>query len=157
MITREQVMQQYREALPGKVMGFFLDHRPLSNFHLEPFTWRGVVWPASEQAYQAMKSDDPKEWERFSKLSCVEAKNEGGKIQLKTAFWDDIKFDIMLEILRIKFRDCPIARQVLLSTGDAHLEECNWWKDQCWGTVNGYGKNNLGKILMKVREEISHE
>ena len=37
-----------------------------------------------------------------------------------------------------------------------HLEEGNWWGDIFWGVdkKTGAGENNLGKILMKVREEL---
>jgi predicted NAD-dependent protein-ADP-ribosyltransferase YbiA (DUF1768 family) len=35
------------------------------------------------------------------------------------------------------------------------LEERNAWGDTDWGTdINGVGENNLGKILMKVREKL---
>ena len=42
----------------------------------------------------------------------------------------------------------------LLETGNEHLEEGNTWGDRIWGTVNGVGQNRLGKILMRVREEL---
>lgn len=41
-----------------------------------------------------------------------------------------------------------------LDTGNRHLEECNTWNDRYWGTVNGKGENNLGKILMRIRDEL---
>ena len=37
---------------------------------------------------------------------------------------------------------------------DEYLEEGNNWGDKVWGTVNGEGENNLGKILMRVRKEL---
>ena len=46
---------------------------------------------------------------------------------------------------------------MLLDTGDKFIEETNWWKDQFWGVYNGVGENNLGKILMRIREEIKNE
>ena len=42
----------------------------------------------------------------------------------------------------------------LLKTGDAMLIEGNTWGDRIWGQVNGVGENNLGKILMRIREEL---
>jgi predicted NAD-dependent protein-ADP-ribosyltransferase YbiA (DUF1768 family) len=56
--------------------------------------------------------------------------------------------------VRYKFTHDAKLRQKLLATGDAILEEGNDWGDQVWGVVNGVGKNRLGKILMKVREEL---
>ena len=37
------------------------------------------------------------------------------------------------------------------------LEEGNNWGDKYWGTVEGEGKNMLGKLLMKVRAILSNE
>ena len=49
---------------------------------------------------------------------------------------------------------------MLLSTGDQELIEGTWWHDKFWGICictkcANKGDNNLGKILMTVREEIS--
>jgi len=34
------------------------------------------------------------------------------------------------------------------------LEETNTWGDKYWGVCNGEGENQLGKLLMKIRENI---
>ena len=34
------------------------------------------------------------------------------------------------------------------------LIEGNTWNDTYWGVCNGVGKNTLGQLLMKIREEI---
>jgi len=41
---------------------------------------------------------------------------------------------------------------MLLQTGDEELIEGNKWGDRFWGVCKGKGKNNLGKILMKIRD-----
>jgi ribA/ribD-fused uncharacterized protein len=152
MATREQVLVQYKSSLPDKVMGFFEEHRPLSNFHLESFTWREIIWPSSENAYQAAKTD-ASDWPRFAMMSPSESRRAGQKAKLVVKNWDDERFRVMSEILKFKFSSCPIAQRVLISTCNVHLEECNWWGDRYYGTVNGDGFNALGKILMKIREE----
>lgn len=43
-------------------------------------------------------------------------------------------------------------RTKLIATGEKYIEETNWWGDIYWGVCNGKGENNLGKILMNVRE-----
>ena len=53
-----------------------------------------------------------------------------------------------------KFSQHPELAEKLLATGNAHLEEGNSWGDKVWGTVGGVGANNLGKILMRVRETL---
>ena len=35
----------------------------------------------------------------------------------------------------------------------AELIEGNNWKDTYWGVCHGKGQNNLGKLLMRIREE----
>lgn len=68
--------------------------------------------------------------------------------------WNSRKYDVMSIILMDKFYRNVKLRDLLISTGDKYLEEKNWWSDSDWGvdSETGIGKNNLGKILMKVRE-----
>ncbi|MDE7478548.1 MAG: NADAR family protein, partial [Lachnospiraceae bacterium] len=68
--------------------------------------------------------------------------------------WEKVKFDIMYEICKAKFSQNEELREKLIATGKVRLEEGNTWGDKIWGTVNGKGQNNLGKILMRVREEL---
>ena len=63
--------------------------------------------------------------------------------------WDEIKADIMLKGLRAKFKN-PELRKKLLATGNLPLHE-NSPTDMYWGIK---GKDMLGKLIMKVREEI---
>jgi predicted NAD-dependent protein-ADP-ribosyltransferase YbiA (DUF1768 family) len=62
----------------------------------------------------------------------------------------------MLDALRDKFSD-PELRAKLLATGDEFLVEGNHWGDTYWGVCNGKGRNMLGSLLMKVREEIKND
>jgi predicted NAD-dependent protein-ADP-ribosyltransferase YbiA (DUF1768 family) len=61
----------------------------------------------------------------------------------------------MRDLIRIKFSKDPLKSR-LLNTGDSELIEGNWWGDKFWGVDErtGVGKNNLGKILMEIREEL---
>jgi hypothetical protein len=61
----------------------------------------------------------------------------------------------MYRILRAKFTQNKNLRKMLVDTGDAYLEETNYWHDTFWGVYNGIGENNLGKLLMVVRDEIN--
>jgi predicted NAD-dependent protein-ADP-ribosyltransferase YbiA (DUF1768 family) len=60
----------------------------------------------------------------------------------------------MTMVVRAKFTQNRILADKLIATGDTELIEGNNWRDYFWGMCNGKGKNNLGKILMKVREEL---
>lgn len=155
-VTKEQVLAYYENGLqlrPPAVYGFFRRHRPLSNFHLEPFMWNGILWPASENAYMAAKINPDNPDGSFADLTPAEAQKKGQTVKLVEG-WDGMKSGVMLSILLDKFRQCPTARECLISTGRMHLEESNWWGDKFWGTVDGEGRNQLGKALMTVREWI---
>ena len=60
----------------------------------------------------------------------------------------------MKNICLAKFLQNPDLKEKLLSTGDAELVEGNTWNDTFWGVNSrtGKGDNNLGKILMNVRQ-----
>lgn len=128
-------------------------YRFLSNFWYSPVMVDGVAYPTVEHAYQAAKRDDPeyKEWIR-SALKPGEAKKRGKNKQGPD--WPTKSLSVMLSLLRQKFEEAD-ERAYLLSTGDAELIEGNTWGDTFWGQCPlGVGENNLGKLLMQVREEL---
>ena len=63
---------------------------------------------------------------------------------------------VMYEICKAKFRQNPDLAERLISTSDFELIEGNNWGDHIWGVCDGYGENRLGKILMRIREELIH-
>lgn len=70
--------------------------------------------------------------------------------------WSKIKVKRMHNVLKAKFSDNEL-RQKLLDTGDSILIE-NSKSDAFWGVgKHGKGRNKLGGLLMKVREEIKKE
>lgn len=125
----------------------------LSNFYESPITWRGITYKNNEAAFQSAKTNDENLRKSFSSLNPSQAKAKGRRIKLRDD-WEEVKFDIMFEICFAKFSQNEDLRLKLISTQDQHLEEGNTWGDKIWGTVNGIGQNNLGKILMRVREEV---
>ena len=84
------------------------------------------------------------------------AKKMGRSLQIRPD-WEDVKLNIMEDLVRLKFTTHSGLRKKLLRTGDAELIEGNWWGDQFWGVSKGYGENHLGKILMKVRDDFKNE
>lgn len=127
----------------------------LSNFYIAELVWDGIVWPHSEAAYQAAKTLDRATRLRFSKMSPSATKRAGKTLVLRED-WEEVKFEIMYEIVRAKFEQNPDLKQKLIDTGDAYLEEGNMHKDNIWGCCppgNKNGKNWLGKILMDLRTE----
>ncbi len=136
-----------------KITSFSDEYRFLSNFYPASIWWYGSGFPTTEHAYQASKMKDVEHFMTIVLLSTPgKAKSVGQKLPIRDG-WEDAKLDVMREINQLKFA-IPKLCEKLLATGDAHLEEGNNWGDQFWGTVDGVGENHLGKILMKIRDEI---
>ena len=123
----------------------------LSNFYPCKIEYLGFSFSSSEAAYQAAKN--PKYAESFAKLSPGAAKKLGKWVVLRED-WEEVKLSVMEEILRLKFADPELAK-LLIATGDEELVEVNWWGDRFWGVCKGEGENHLGKLLMKIRSELS--
>ena len=83
-----------------------------------------------------------------------EARRMGRRLEYRKD-WEDIKLDIMKEIIKCKFDQNADLQEKLLNTGLEELVEGNDWKCEFWGVDSrtGKGENHLGKILMDVREE----
>jgi ribA/ribD-fused uncharacterized protein len=136
------------------ITSFRGEYRWLSNFATSAVIRNGVWYVSSEHAYQAAKATTQEQHDWVARAaSCGEAKKRGNKVMLRPD-WDEICVGVMEECVRSKFALNPDLRDRLLATGTAKLEEGNNWGDQFWGTVNGIGDNHLGKILMKVRDEL---
>jgi len=109
--------------------------------------------PSLEHAFQAAKAVRK---EDFDKICLAEnpgkAKRLGKTIPVRED-WEKVKLRVMEDLLRQKFSN-PELRKALLETGDAELIEWNDWGDCWWGICRGIGENHLGRLLMKIREEL---
>lgn len=129
----------------------------LSNFYPSTLELEGEFYPTVEHAFQAAKTDSPDERATVRTADTPgKAKHRGRRVTLRPD-WEEVKNDIMLELLRCKFSD-PGLQEMLLSTGEAELIEGNWWHDRYWGQCEcarcgGQGRNELGRLLMQVRAE----
>lgn len=129
-------------------------HRFLSNFYECNLEWDGIKWTSSEAAYQAAKTLDRNKRLEFVNLSPSETKRKGKAVVLRSD-WEEVKIEIMAEILFAKFEANPQLKKMLIETGDAHLEEGNNWHDRFWGVCppgSKTGKNHLGRLLMELRD-----
>lgn len=143
--------------------------RFLSNFYPAKIEHQGITYPTVEHYYVAMKvkNDQQIDGKFITYIDCREliakmpAEQAGkvkqfGKIIKVRKDWDDVKLDVMLWGVREKFKHEDL-KEMLLATGDEELVEGNWWNDTYWGICKGEGENNLGKILMKVRNELQQQ
>jgi hypothetical protein len=136
---------------PG-IYGFFGEYRWLSNFYGFSIEYNGNKFRSTEHAYQAAKCLDPNDINLFSGCTMAEAKLYGRKVARRPD-WEQAKDGVMLDVLRIKYMN-PELKQKLIDTNGLYLEETNWWGDQYWGVCEGKGLNKLGKLIMRVRDEI---
>ena len=141
------------------------DHFFLSNFFPAPLEFEGMMFKTSEHAFQAMKTEDLDErrWVADQQtagqakragelLADVASFLRGRKITLRPD-WNEIRVDVMENIVREKFRQNPHLIDELIATGSEDLIEGNNWNDTFWGVCSGNGANWLGRILMKLRFE----
>ena len=136
------------------------DYDWLSNFYICDIIYEGQYYNSAEAAYQAQKCLDEEEKKTFITLPPGKAKRFGMKIKLRTD-WEQVKEQIMYEILLVKFIKNVELKDRLLATGDAFLAEENYWGDKFWGICPADGElgkdglNKLRELLMLVRTTIS--
>lgn len=130
----------------------------LSNFYTSNMRGRTTT---VEHYFQAAKTLVPDEQQAI--LAARDpgmAKKLGRKATLR-ADWDEVKVRVMRLNLRWKFAD-PELRQRLISTYPSGLVEGNQWHDNFWGNCTcgrpscaEPGQNNLGRLLMELRRELT--
>lgn len=122
----------------------------MSNFFEATVSYRGKVYRNAEAAYQAQK--DPARAGEFIMLKGNDAKALGSKVTLRQD-WEEIKVQVMYEVVEAKFTQNRNLMQKLIQTGNAELVHGNIHRDTFWGIYGGKGENMLGKILMEIRDE----
>jgi len=146
---------RYCEVKP--IDQFSGDNRFLSNFYWSKVFYDGIIYPSAEHAYQAAKTNDYKIKKFIANLSTPNKAKEFGKGLILNAdkkAWYKNSLLIMENVVWNKFCENTNLLDKLLDTYPAELIEGNYWNDTFWGVCNGKGENHLGKILMKVRQEL---
>jgi hypothetical protein len=130
-----------------------------SNFSPHPIELEGYFWPTSEHYYQAQKfvgTPDQHLYESIRIAPSPEAAAAIGRDQHHhpRTDWDTIKPAVMYKAVFTKFSTHPELTDILLQTGDELIIEDSS-TDAYWGCgSDGAGQNQLGKILMQVRERL---
>ena len=137
------------------------DH-PFSNYYAAPAEYEGLTFTTGEGAFQAAKTLDIAARRAFVSIDPGAAKGKGRKLELRPD-WEDVKYQVMLNVLRSKFHD-PVLRKMLLDTRDRLIiEDTTGWHDNVWGDCrcekcqNIQGMNLLGKALMSLRTSLRME
>lgn len=130
----------------------------MSNFAPYTFSDGSRIWPTSEHYFQAQKFFVPQIQEKIRQIaSPMDAALEGRNRQNPLrSDWEEVKDEVMLQALRMKFSQNPEIARELLATGDANIIE-HTRNDAYWADGgDGSGKNKLGLLLMQVREELKN-
>jgi ribA/ribD-fused uncharacterized protein len=131
-------------------------HGEFSNFAPFPIFLAGKRWPTSEHYFQAQKfagTPHAEEIRRAKKPRLAAEMGRDRKRPLRRD-WESVKDGVMLDALRAKFSQHADLRALLLATGDAKLVE-HTANDAYWGDGgDGSGRNRLGQLLMRVRDEL---
>lgn len=125
----------------------------LSNFYFVFVELDGELYPSVEHAYQAAKTLDKNERLTIQTAKDPATAKKLGRMVSHRRDWKEVNLSVMEGLLRQKFSGGEL-RQRLLDTGNKEIIEDNTWGDTFWGVCNGKGENHLGKLLMKIREEI---
>lgn len=154
---------------------FNSSYRFLSNFYVfrHPITRQDMEFYSVEAAYQHSKytlwehlydegkctQAPPSEYRDIPFMTPSQSKKFSSDYNMPDevkAVFDEYKDDIMTSLVRDKYMSNPDLWTELVNTHDWELVEGNWWRDSYWGFCmhTKTGDNRLGKITMKIREEL---
>ena len=120
-----------------KVIGFFRELNPLSNFHLTQFSINGITYHSSEQFIQHQKivmfGDQSTEKMILTTETPLECKSIGKNISnFNMTDWKENAKAMCVPGLLAKFEQHAMLAKLLTSTNGYKLVEC--CNDKVWGT-----------------------
>lgn len=147
---------------------FYGKNSPYSNFYYVEFEYKGYKVTSSEQAFMLEKASmfDKSMVERIlSTTNPAEIKKLGRKVKnFDEKKWNEVRYDIMVDILCAKFSTEPLKTE-LLNTGIEFIVEASP-TDKIWGAGLALGdprlnyakyypgRNLLGHALMDARARL---
>lgn len=151
---------------PERVCFYEQDFYVLSNFSAFTIMWKGLRFDTSEAVYHWEKFNNlgltPFEQAVLDSIRTAPSAHEAFKIgqehkRLRRRDWDEVKVDVMRDILVEKVCQHEYVHRKLLATGNRELVE-NSWRDDFWGWgPNRDGQNMLGKLWMEIRADLRGE
>lgn len=104
----------------------------------------------------AKNADDSSWLQECLTLPPNECKKRSREINLRPD-WNDVKLNVMYEVLVIKFTQEPF-KSLLLATENENIVEGNFHNDKFWGVdiklTPNEGENWLGRLIMDIRTKI---
>jgi N-glycosidase YbiA len=130
-----------------------------SNFSPHSIQMEGEIWPTSEHYYQAQKFVGTQDLHLCRLIQQVPSPEKAAAIGRNPIYtvrqnWHTLKPAIMYGAVLTKFTTYPDLMALLLSTDEELIVE-NSSTDDYWGCgSDGLGQNQLGKVLMRIRQEL---
>lgn len=127
-----------------------------SNFSAHKVRYKGVTYATAEHAFHAQKFMD--KGLRGQIIQCgspLEAWKLAKELKSqRRTDWNDVKVEVLTDIIREKVNQHQEVKAALLATDDREIIEINK-NDEFWGSGSGgNGQNHTGKILMRIRAEL---
>jgi ribA/ribD-fused uncharacterized protein len=129
----------------------------LSAFSAHSIKYKGVRYATVEHAYHCQRYPDTTDSDIRRYIAKETSARKAWKLSqtfksYQHKDWDTIKVNVMEELCRAKMDQHEDVKQALLSSGDYLILKD--YPDEFWGVgING-GKNTMGCIWMKLRDEI---
>lgn len=141
-----------------------------TNFYSAPILLDGKEWPTTEHYFQAQRFPNNPGIQEYIRTKCRSGRDAFNAARadrnqhavIPKDEWSAIKWGAMYRAVKAKFKQHADLKKLLLSTGNKVLVE-HAAPDTYWGIginpkTGKAGYNNLGIILMKVRDKIrAHE
>mmetsp|Transcript_31001 Transcript_31001/g.35399 ORF Transcript_31001/g.35399 Transcript_31001/m.35399 type:complete len:186 (-) Transcript_31001:27-584(-) len=147
--------------LDGDTVYFYgrkLPYYEFSNFYPASFVIDGKEYKTSEHYFQSMKFIDDEtamEKVRNAKSPGQAAKMGRDRSNPLRSDWEEVKDGLMYDALKAKFSQHEDLKAVLLGTGTKLIVE-HTKNDHYWGDGgDGGGQNMLGRLLVKLRDELA--
>jgi len=149
--------QANRPGENDKIFFYPKEFYVFDNFSSFQVEYEGILYSTSEHAYQASKFRNTN-YQVYCQVRDAKSAHDAQRIanenkEKRYSEWNEIKVEVMKDILRCKVEQHPYVLKKLLETGDREIIEDSW-RDSQWGWgENKEGENLLGKIWMELREE----
>lgn len=161
MITLEKYRDKWLATNVDDFIGFYpREFFCFDNFSAFAFMYAGIRFHTVEHAYQAYKFKNTAP-EIFNEIVNCFSSDEARRIahrneDMVVSNWHEIKIELMEKFIRAKLDQNPFVKKKLLETKDYLICEDSPI-DSFWGIgEDKKGRNELGKIWMKLRAEIQN-
>ena len=165
MIERQRMEQEieknakihFQKQKVSKIDSFTDYYEFLHNNFYTPVFYECMLFPSVTHAYQAARSND-----QTTRRAILNAENLKTVLNIAKRIddsenWNMRRLKIMEHLIRDKFRRSKELQEKLKATGTREIVmtyEEETVANTFWGAVKNKGQNQLGRILMKIREDI---